>query len=60
MKSYKLAAQEVGYEFWYDRSIRLWAATKEGYETQYFTKDVCDRMGLAKFYQFLKSNDRIE
>lgn len=51
MKLFKSAAKSRGYDFWYDRSLKSWALTKEGVETEYFDAYVLTQMGLAKFMQ---------
>lgn len=47
-KTFKKIAESKGYEFWYDRNIRLWTLTKDGYETNYYTKYVIDNLTDAQ------------
>jgi hypothetical protein len=49
MKPFKLAADRHGYSLYYDRSMKLWACTKEGCESSWHTEHVLKQMGLAKF-----------
>jgi hypothetical protein len=51
MKLFKAAAVVWGYEFWYDRSLKMWTLTKKGVETEYFDPYILNQMGLAKFVQ---------
>lgn len=59
MKLFKQAAEKYGYNFYYDRSLRMWALTKEDCESHYFSAYVLTHMGLHKFIQtyLLGEND---
>lgn len=57
MKVFKKAAERFGYEFWYDRSLKAWALTKEGVETEYFDTYILNHMGLYKFVQVYLRQD---
>lgn len=57
MKLFKVAAERFGYEFWYDRSLKMWTLTKEGIEAEYFDPYVLKQMGLAKFMQVYLRQD---
>lgn len=55
MKVFKAAAESRGYELWYDRSLKAWALTKEGVQTEYFDTYLLNQIGLYKFYQVFLS-----
>jgi hypothetical protein len=57
MKLFKAAAVARGYEFWYDRSLKMWSLTKEGVEAEYFDTYILNQMGLAKFVQVYLRKD---
>jgi hypothetical protein len=57
MKLFKAAAVARGYDFWYDRSLKMWSLTKEGVEAEYFDAYILNQMGLAKFVQVYLRKD---
>lgn len=54
MKEFKKIAEKYGFELWWDRNICLWTLTKEGMETDYYTKIVLEVIGAQKFENSLK------
>ena len=59
MNPFVKVAEKQGFVMWYDRSIRLWTVTKEGYETEYYTKNILEEMGLYDFNQFLSRKEMV-
>lgn len=57
MRMFKVAAEKAGFNFYYDRSLRMWALTKENHVSQYFSAYVLTRMGLHKFILIYLPNE---
>lgn len=60
MKGLKLAAKSQGYEIIYDRSLKTYKVTKQGFKTLYFSKLDFESMPVWKLVHTIKSNDAEE
>lgn len=49
MSYFKAAATEAGYYLYFDKRVAMWALTKDGKKTQYFTSYSLLYMGLQGF-----------
>lgn len=47
----KRAAAQGGFEFWYDRELRLWTLSREGYQTEYLAPRMLADMSPDKFIE---------
>lgn len=50
-KIFRKAAESRGYTVFYDRSLRLWAVTKEGVETNYLTAYILQNKPVYKLME---------
>ncbi len=60
MKGHKLAAKSQGYDIAYDRSLRTYRVTKEGFKTLHYSKLEFETMAVWKLVHKLQTNDMEE
>ncbi len=60
MKGLKLAAKSKGYDLTYDRNLKTYRVTKEGFKTLYYSKLEFESMPVWKLVHTLQSNDALE
>lgn len=58
MDKFKKAAAEFGYDLWWCKSLRLWMATKENYETIYYSSNELKCLGIEKFIEDIACNGK--
>lgn len=60
MKGLKLAAKSQGYEITYDRSLKTYKVSKEGFKTLYYSKLDFEITPVWRLVHTLQTNDSEE